>query len=63
MTQEDKTTELVRNATSNLRQVSGKKMGILRCKGFRCLGVRGADGRWRDSRGKVLEVIEVISEF
>lgn len=63
MTQENKATELVRNATVHIRQVSGKRMGIIRSKGFSCLGLLHPDGTWRDSRGSVLEVVEVISEF
>jgi hypothetical protein len=39
------------------------KSGIVRCQGFRCFAILGADGVWHDNGGKPLEVLEVIAEF
>jgi hypothetical protein len=68
MITEQKAEEMVKNATVQIRkQLAGKKnvnkTGIVRCNNFRCLGILGRDGIWKDSGGHPLEVIEVVSEF
>ena len=63
MSTEEKSVEMVRDATKGLRERSGKKMGIVRCPTFRCLGILGKDGVWRDSHNRPLDVLEVVTEF
>jgi hypothetical protein len=40
-----------------------RKMAIVQCSGFRCLACLGQDGKWRDERGNVLDVLEVVNEL
>lgn len=56
--EENKTAGSVRSSVVNL----GKK-AIVQCKGFRCLAHLGKDGKWRDDRGNVLEVLEIVVEL
>lgn len=63
MNTQDKAAELVRQSTSTIRTKIEGAMGIVRCRNFRCLGVRGKDGVWRDGHGHPLEVLQVIEEF
>jgi hypothetical protein len=46
-----------------MRRGTKGKMGIVRCNNFRCLGVMGEDGIWRDAHHRPLEVVEVVTEF
>jgi len=63
MSTEDKAAEMVRQSTSTIRTKIEGVMGIVRCRNFRCLGIRGEDGEWRDGHGQILEVRQVIEEF
>lgn len=44
---------------------SGKalKTAIVKCDGFRCQATLWNDGKWRDSSGSELTVIEVLTEM
>jgi hypothetical protein len=59
----DKATEMVRLAVKNIVAGKAQTMGIVRCADFRCLGVVGEDGIWRDAHQRPLEVLEVVTEF
>ena len=63
MSNEEKTTQIIKKSTVRIRQDTKGKMGIVRCNNFRCLGVMGEDGIWRDAHHRSLEVIEVVTEF
>ena len=39
------------------------KRAIVQCKRFRCLATLGKDGEWRDNKGDILEVLEVVTEL
>lgn len=51
------------NATKKTQKATQGKMGIVRCKTFRWLGILGLDGVWRDAQHRALEVVEVVKEF
>ncbi len=36
---------------------------LVQCEGYRCLAFRDASGRWKDTRGKAIQVLEVLREF
>ena len=38
-------------------------MAVVRCNNFQCLAVRHSDGTWRDQRGNILEVVDVLLEL
>jgi hypothetical protein len=63
MSDDEVTIALVRQATRNSQPETGETMGIVQCRTFRCLAIRGRDGKWRNSRRRILDVVEVISEF
>jgi len=66
MSTEGKAVEVVKQATVReqaIREHTAKRMGIVRCNNFRCLGVMGSDGIWRDAHQRPLEVVEVVTEF
>jgi hypothetical protein len=46
-----------------LKKIAGWRMAIVRCKEFTCLGTYSEDGKWKDSRGAILDVLEVMVEF
>jgi len=39
------------------------KMAAVRCADHRCMGYLGADGKWRNFHGEILDVLEVISDL
>src|SRR5262245_13862211 len=39
------------------------KTAIVRCNKFRCQATLWDDGKWRDLRGKVLDVLEVVTQL
>jgi len=66
MSTEEKAVEILQQVAvrqEKMRQHSAKNMGIVRCKNFRCLGIKSADGIWRDAHQRPLEVVEVVTEF
>ena len=68
MSRDEKAEEMVKEATVQIRKTSANgnitiKMAIVRCNNFRCLGIMGSDGAWKDSGGRPLEVLEVVTEF
>jgi hypothetical protein len=63
MSNAEKATEIVREATKGVRKGSRERMGIVRCTNFRCLGVLGTDGVWRDAHRIPLQVMEVVTKF
>ncbi len=59
----DQATEMVRLAVKNIVAGRPQTMGIVRCADFRCLGVMGEDGIWRDAHHRPLDMLEVVTEF
>ena len=46
------------------KEVPPGEHAIVQCQGFRCLAMRGKDGKWRDSKGKDLpDVVRVIERL
>ena len=48
---------------SGKRKPKHRKIAIVRCRDFRCLAYLGKDDKWRDERGNVLEVVEIVNEL
>ena len=63
MRKDEKANEFVKSATKNVRRDLPGKMGIVRCNSFRCLGMMGEDGVWRDAHHRPLQVVEIVTEF
>ena len=63
MTIEEETAERIRRAEEEMRRKATSDTAFVRCANFECLGLRGADGIWRDTYGNVLNVVRIVSEL
>ena len=59
----DEAVEMVRAAAKNIVAGKAKGMGLVRCTNFRCFGIMGDDGVWRDADNRRLDVLEIETEF
>ena len=50
-------------ATTDQDEAEENHSGIVQCKGYRCWATKGPDAKWRDMRGTLLDVLQVVAEF
>lgn len=60
--EQNKTADVSRPTSANYYGNYGKR-AIVQCKRFRCVATLGIDGKWRDNKGSILEVLEVLEEL
>jgi len=63
MSNEEKTAERIRGSDEEMRRQATSDTAIVHCANFKCLGMRGEDGVWRDAYGNVLNVVRIVSEI